>query len=410
MNPQHLSQAFTVLQQAMDMVERGEYAGADAQFERAECLAPWFPGISLMRAQAMSRTGRAMDAARHYSAAAGKAHSLGFQAHLLLAAALEDVAPDAAYQSFRDLLEPRIAPEQTKIRAREFIDQYTARYTDHAHTLLNTASDWLQQHAPLLMERGFDFRGARVLEIGGSIVPAVCLLYAALGAQVSTVDKFRTPESFAVLGPAAQRICYDAIFARLAARDVLPPEWLNGQPPLIMDEILDFSAGAVRFDPARLDFRGGVDAASLPFDNGFFDLVSSAATLEHVGDPDGDPADTVREIARVLKPGGWSAHLIDLQDHRDPEGAHLEFLKYSQEQWRTMNVAQNQRANRWRMRHWRDSFAAAGLEEVFAAPHAGGNHPPVTQESVEQLHPEFRVLGLEELSVTGCLIISRKPA
>jgi SAM-dependent methyltransferase len=409
MNYQNFSQAFTALQQAMDMIERGEYAGADAQFDRAESLAPHFPGINLMRAQAMNRAGRVLDAVRHFGAAAIKAQIMGFQAHQQLAASLEQSARDAAFQSYRDLLAPRYAPAEIEARARKFIEEYTREFTNHANTLLDTAANWVLLHAPLLMERGFSFRGARVLEIGGSIVPAVCYLYAAMGARVCAVDKFRTAESINILGPSAQRICHETIFTRLAKRDLLPPEWLDGNPPLIMDEIVAFSSNSVTFDPRFLDFRGGVDAANLPFDSGSFDLVSSVATLEHVGDPDGDPADTVREIARVLKPGGWSAHMIDLCDHRDPKNAPLDFLQYSDAQWRAMSVPQNQRANRWRMSRWREAFKNAGLEEVVARPETAGNSIPVTPETVAQLHADFKNLDFADLSAPGCLILSRKP-
>jgi len=47
-------------------------------------------------------------------------------------------------------------------------------------------------------------------------------------------------------------------------------------------------------------------AESLPFKNEFFDLVVSSAVLEHVGDIEG----AVREMFRVLKPGGKIYHEI----------------------------------------------------------------------------------------------------
>jgi len=393
----------------MDMMERSEFSGADTQFERAERMAPWLPSINFMRAQALTRAGRAVEAFQQYSIAAGKAQTLSFQAHAALAASLESVAPEAAFQSYQDLLAPRHAPEQAKERARAYVKAYTDKYTTHGETLLQNARGWMEQHVPLLREHGFDFRGARVLEIGGSIVPAVCLLYAALGARVSTIDKFRTPETHSVLPPSAQRICYETIFRRLRQDAILPREWFQDAPPLIMDEILEFEGNTVRFDPERLDYHGGVDAAHTPFPDASFDLVASTATLEHVGDPDGDPALTAREIARLLKPGGWSAHQIDLRDHRDADNAPLEFLKYSDQEWRTMPVPQNQRANRWRMAHWRKAFGDAGLREVKATPHTGSSPYTVSDDLFASLHPDFQALGRDELSVLDCLILCRKP-
>lgn len=60
------------------------------------------------------------------------------------------------------------------------------------------------------------------------------------------------------------------------------------------------------------------DAAKLPFDTSSFDACRAERVLQHVADPD----QTVREIARVLRPGGrvalmepdWDALLIDGPD------------------------------------------------------------------------------------------------
>lgn len=48
------------------------------------------------------------------------------------------------------------------------------------------------------------------------------------------------------------------------------------------------------------------DGATIPFEDGEFDVVYSSNTLEHVG----DLARMHSEIARVLKPGGKSIHLM----------------------------------------------------------------------------------------------------
>lgn len=69
---------------------------------------------------------------------------------------------------------------------------------------------------------------------------------------------------------------------------------------------LDFSATAIEVARRKASERGSqvvfqqADACSLPFPDEGFDVVFSCECLEHLP----DPAGAVREMARVLKPGG----------------------------------------------------------------------------------------------------------
>lgn len=58
-----------------------------------------------------------------------------------------------------------------------------------------------------------------------------------------------------------------------------------------------------RIDSDAVSFRL-VSDTKLPFSDGTFDLVISNHVIEHVGDSDAQD-DHVRELARVLRPGGW---------------------------------------------------------------------------------------------------------
>jgi len=64
------------------------------------------------------------------------------------------------------------------------------------------------------------------------------------------------------------------------------------------------------------------ESESIPFDDGFFDLVFSTNMLDHVE----DPAKTVSEIRRVLRPGGWFMLAVEVfpeRVRRDPAHPHL---------------------------------------------------------------------------------------
>lgn len=56
---------------------------------------------------------------------------------------------------------------------------------------------------------------------------------------------------------------------------------------------------------AKVDFRSA-SVEKMPFENDSFDLLASAATLEHVRNLSG----AIAEMARVLRPGGWAFHGI----------------------------------------------------------------------------------------------------
>lgn len=100
--------------------------------------------------------------------------------------------------------------------------------------------------------------------------------------------------------------------------------------------------------------------------SGAFNLVFSASVLEHV--PRQHVRSTITNTFRVLRPGGHSAHLIDLGDHiayYDPAIRSLKnYLRYSDPTWRLFFENDVQYFNRVQPAEWLSAFADAGFELI----------------------------------------------
>lgn len=66
-----------------------------------------------------------------------------------------------------------------------------------------------------------------------------------------------------------------------------------------------------------------VDARQMPFENESFDVITSSAALHHIGHSADDREQALREMVRVLKPGGTIA-LCDIASMIDPAADFLQ--------------------------------------------------------------------------------------
>ncbi|TCO56003.1 methyltransferase domain-containing protein [Actinocrispum wychmicini] len=144
---------------------------------------------------------------------------------------------------------------------------------------------------------------------------------------------------------------------------------------------------------ARIEYRTGepIERTSLP--DSSFDMVFSAACLEHVA----DPSAALRTIHRLLKPGGVTTHSIDLRDHRDFADP-LAFLRHSERAWRAA-TSRRLVTNRWRASDWQRGFESAGFVDVTVEPH---EQATVTEATRSQFHRSFQSKDLTDL---GTLLV-----
>jgi 2-polyprenyl-3-methyl-5-hydroxy-6-metoxy-1,4-benzoquinol methylase len=233
-----------------------------------------------------------------------------------------------------------------------------------------------------------ELEGARILEIGPGWSLANGLLAVAGGA-----------ESYVAADPHPVTT-FDSWFYRgLRAMTVE-----QGDPAVAarFDAVVDVSAARARFDEERVRLLP-VDAAELPLEDASLDVVVSNSVLEHVH----RPAEVARETARVLSPGGWAVHQIDLRDHRDFD-APWEFLCYDRADWEQLLAEYSfEYTNRLRLGDWDALFREAGLD---VEARRIDKQAPVTPELRARLHADYARRSDEDLSALSVKFILRKPS
>jgi len=101
------------------------------------------------------------------------------------------------------------------------------------------------------------------------------------------------------------------------------------------------------------------------FGNDSFVVIVSSNVLEHI-ERDILP-EFIQDTYRVLKPGGYSIHQIDMSDHLngyDRSVSRKNYYRYSEEVWMRWFENKVQYFNRIQRPEWRDLFSKAGFELV----------------------------------------------
>lgn len=131
-----------------------------------------------------------------------------------------------------------------------------------------------------------------------------------------------------------------------------------------------------------------------------FDLIISQAVLEHVFNLDS----TIKNIASILKRGGYTTHHIDLKDHiYRNEGYYLDFLKYSSNFWMIFGDI----TNRVRYPQYINLFKQNGFEILKVTKNRVG--PLSRIENLKTIiHKEFQNIDVKDLSISSFRITAVK--
>jgi hypothetical protein len=243
----------------------------------------------------------------------------------------------------------------------------------------NCQSHWdFVTHCERLLGNGdASIAGKTVVEIGSGWFPLTPLLLAGLGAsEVHTFDLNEHYSRPRIRDAARALRCFQKEF--------------TGLPFLKESEFTGRLPSVVHYYP-RSDLA---NCSGLPY--GKIDLAVSRAVLEHI-----EP-DTISRIhsasSRWLAPHGVWVHLVSPSDHRaySDKRLHLvDFLRYSEPEWRRMSGNRFSYHNRLRRPQFAGIFEAAGwriAKQEFSV-------PPVVLNSISRvdIHSAFQNFPLQDL-------------
>jgi hypothetical protein len=261
------------------------------------------------------------------------------------------------------------------------------------------------------------FAGRRTLELGHGDNVGVALLFLAAGARSAVcLDRF-----YSARDEQQQRQIYLGVRARLKSEEERRR----------FDEAIDLGTG-VKTNPGRLRelYGSGVEDSEELLDGEPFDLAVSNAAVQEIY----DPTPTFEALDRVLKPGGLSAHKIDLSDYGVFSGAGLNpltFLTIGEPVYRLMAAGECV-VNRRMVGYYRDLMRRLGYDAKFYVtdiigrgrrgdlrarrerPEAGVDYTEETLALVREIRPRlvkaYRDLPDEDLIVSGAFMVALKPA
>lgn len=171
-----------------------------------------------------------------------------------------------------------------------------------------------------------------------------------------------------------------------------PPS--GGEPASGLDELLA---------PFGIEYRAPCDARDTGLPDATIDYVTSTSTLEHI--PPSDIRLILREIRRIMRPGGIASFWIDYQDHysySDPSISVYNFLRFEDRQWRLWSPSL-QFQNRLRHSDHVRLLTEEGFEILDDDPVEGS---PEDLEVISHLPlaSPFRGRPVEELAVRGSFL------
>lgn len=287
-------------------------------------------------------------------------------------------------------------------------EQIHRRLQDIAGTAVEASADYGRRRNFLnvLRGHGLNVRGSNFMEVGTGWHPMLPLLLSLLGAGGTiTVDLHRwlTARSLGETLDVLER-CAE----RFGGEFGVPPDHVR-QTVRDLREMLQHSGGAVDdvLHAVNVDYRCPADATGTHLPEHSMDYVVSTNVLEHVR-----PAaiwGIMKESSRILKPGGFIVHHIDLGDHfsYDKHITTINFLQYSPKTWYFIGGSGIAYHNRLRSPEYLDMVKRAGFEIVEDGAQIDPRALDALTHAQVHLHRAFSGYSDEQLCVRTLVLIAR---
>jgi SAM-dependent methyltransferase len=290
-------------------------------------------------------------------------------------------------QMARNLLCHASLVQQLKFRLSQ-----SGRLTDVGYTL-----SVFQRHFPRLESLGFTIEGAYIAEMGPGDAMSMELLLYVLGASgvcgldvVAVTDANTWHPAWEELTRWAEEQVTDSEKAALERRVELAKQMVLELSPEHCLEAENLSG---------LHYLLVSRSKPWPLPDGSMDLIFSQAVMEHVAPLEA----SYIEQARVLKPGGYISHRIDLKDHLNSRDWR-DHLTYSELQWSLMTSHRPGFTNRARASQHLAALERAGLE-ILHVERQMNDAPPLRRSL---LAAAFRDLDDEDLNTCSLDVVARK--
>jgi SAM-dependent methyltransferase len=160
----------------------------------------------------------------------------------------------------------------------------------------------------------------------------------------------------------------------------------------------------------HVEYRCPADARWTELDDESVDFLCSSNVLEHI--PPAILRDIHLEALRILRPGGLAVHRFDPGDHAshvDPSVTAVNFLQYSERQWRWYGGAGLAYHNRLRCVQHENLFEEAGFAILSKQVRINSRSLKAIQKGEIAVHPDFAKFRPEELAADYMWAVCQRP-